>query len=65
MANIFKDFIPAGEPTGGQGSGFADYVPAPDVVKEVPKPVIEPTVEEEKPVQMPPKVIKKYSRPKK
>ena len=48
MATPFRDFIPAGEDTGAQGSGFKDFVPPSESKPVTPVEVVEAPVEEVK-----------------
>lgn len=59
MADTFRDFIPAGEDLGGQGSGFTDFVPTPDVQ---PVETLEVNVEVEDEKSEPEKEIKKRGK---
>ena len=52
MADAFRDFIPEGEDVGAQGSGFVDFVPAPEPKLHREEVVEEAVVvEEEKPIK--------------
>jgi len=55
MGNVFKDFIPDGEPTNAQGSGFVDFVPDPVPTIQKEEPVVETPVVTEIPVVEEPK----------
>ncbi len=59
ISSTFRDFIPEGEDPGALGSGFKDFVPAPEVTEQMVETLV-PEVDEEPVVEDPtPKTTKK------